>query len=446
MQTAHLVPDALAVTIGATPQDPPLDETELHAGNLSTWTLPPGLPFTAIIDPLTGRLTLVNPLAGNDQLYVPRYNYGFSADLGAGSYDRSASVRTEAVTLFPKGGNSPGPVTGFTLPTDGTHSFANSKTYRPDTPPGNRLSGIEDLWIQADDRERPYITLVPENNEREWIFEAAPKANDDVRCLTLDGLWLGVNPDGIPDEVLADPDDACTPVEAVLAIEGEFDRVVIRHCTLDPGGERARLVPATCTPIASVVLEIRGQVQELLIESSIVGAIREVTDDTDPCSVGSIVIRDSIVQNLLPNTPAIATRMGRVHLERVTVLGDVAVNRLDASEALIPGLVRVLDNQHGCFRFSATDQHPNRRLPRQFESHLFAPSIARHVFVSRRFGDPGFAQLSKTAPETIVTGAENGSEIGAFSQLLNPIKRRDLERKVVEFMPFGLIPQFIFET
>ncbi len=255
-----------------------------------------------------------------------------------------------------------------------------------------------------------------------------------------------MNPDGIPNETLADPADACTPVEAVLAIEGEFDRVVIRHCALDPGGERARLVAGTCTPIASAVLEIRGQVRELVIESSIVGAIREVTDDADPCSVGRIVIRDSIVQSLLPDTPAIATRVGEVRLERVTVFGDIAVNRLDASEALIQGLVRVLDNQHGCFRFSATDQHPERRLPRQFESHLFAPAIARHFFVSRSFGDPGFAQLSRTAPQTITTGAENGSEIGAFSRLLNPIKRRDLKRKVIEFMPFGLIPQFIFET
>ena len=443
----HLTPDALAVTIGAAPQDPPLDETGLHAGNLSNWTLPAGLFFRAIVDPQSARLMLVNPLAAAEQLYVPRYHYGFSADLGAGTYDRSASVRTEAVTLFPDGGNAPGPVTGFSLPTDGTHSFKNSKTYRPDAPPGNLLSGIKDLWIQADDRERPYVSLVPGGNAREWIFEAAAKVNaDDVRCLTLDGLWIGVNPDGIPDEVLADPADACTPVEAVLAIEGDFDRVVIRHCTLDPGGERARLVANTCTPIASVVLEIRGQVRELVIESSIVGAIREVTSDTDPCSVGKIIIRDSIVQSLLPATAAIATRVGEVQLDRVSVFGDVAVNRLDASEAIIQGLVRVLDNQHGCFRFSATDERPARRLPRQFESRLFAPAIPNHFFTSKRFGDPAFAQLSRTAPQTIATGAEHGSEMGAFSGLLNPIKRRDLERKVIEFMPFGLIPQFIFET
>ena len=163
----------------------------------------------------------------------------------------TARERTHGgLTLFPDGGDSPGPVTGFTLPTDGTHSFMNSKTYRPDAPPDNRLSGIEDLWIQANDRERPHVSLVPGNNAREWVVEAASKvADDDVRCLTLEGLWIGLNPDGIPDEALANPDDACTPVEAVLAIEGEFDRVLIRHCTFDPGGNahgssRARARPS----------------------------------------------------------------------------------------------------------------------------------------------------------------------------------------------------------
>ena len=40
----------------------------------------------------------------------------------------------------------------------------------------------------------------------------------------------------------------------------------------------------------------------------------------------------------------------------------------------------------------------------------------------------------------------NGSEIGAFSSLLNPIKMDDLKAKVNEFMPFGLIAQYINET
>jgi hypothetical protein len=47
----------------------------------------------------------------------------------------------------------------------------------------------------------------------------------------------------------------------------------------------------------------------------------------------------------------------------VTVFGDVSVNRLDATEALIQGTVRVLDNQHGCFRFSTAHDTPDKRMP-----------------------------------------------------------------------------------
>ena len=43
-------------------------------------------------------------------------------------------------------------------------------------------------------------------------------------------------------------------------------------------------------------------------------------------------------------------------------------------------------------------------------------------------------------------GAENGSELGAWSASLNPIKEDSLARKVEEYLPFGLAPMFIRET
>jgi hypothetical protein len=77
---------------------------------------------------------------------------------------------------------------------------------------------------------------------------------------------------------------------------------------------------------------------------------------------------------------------------------------------------------------------------------VLAPAIPNHVFVARRFGDPGYAQLGPTAPEDIRRGGENRSEIGVFNRRLLPIRRADLEGKVAEYLPFGLIAQFIRET
>ena len=101
---------------------------------------------------------------------------------------------------------------------------------------------------------------------------------EDVRTLTLEGLWLGILPTGLAPDV----DGEFTPVETLLVLDGDFDCVRISHCTLDPGGERARIDPSISEVIPSVSLEIRGQVKQLIIESSIVGAIRESTSDHGP--------------------------------------------------------------------------------------------------------------------------------------------------------------------
>ena len=119
----------------------------------------------------------------------------------------------------------------------------------------------------------------------------------------------------------------------------------------------------------------------------------------------------------------------------------VDVERLDATEALITGLVDVTDTQAGCFRFSAAPA--GSRLPHPFRAVAWDGGP---VFSSLRFGDPGYAWLAEAAPDALRRGAENGSELGAWSAALNPIKEDSLARKVEEYLPFGLAPMFIRET
>jgi hypothetical protein len=139
-------------------------------------------------------------------------------------------------------------------------------------------------------------------------------------------------------------------------------------------------------------------------------------------------------------------------LRRVTVLGELDVEELDASAALITGFADVTNTQKGCFRFSAVLRRrdpfnpasPHSRVPHPYESHWLDDASA--LFTSTRFGDPAFCQLSEAAGLPLSRGAENGSEIGAFSSLLNPIKRDSLQMKIREFAPFGLLPFFVYET
>jgi hypothetical protein len=335
-----------------------------------------------------------------------------------------------------------------TLPSEapgGVVEFRDSKTYNAQ----EDVAGITTLTVQAANLERPYVRRIA-GDAGEWTWTAKPKVavavgqpepSSNLRTLTLSGLWIGIE-----NESAAPGPAPCPPVPAALVLDGVFDRVVIRNCTLDPGGEKVRIEADECQPIPFVRLQVRGNVEELVIDSSIVGPIVEDTRASKPGVIQRLIVRDSIVQSIDVGIPAIATVLGEVELQRVTVFGDVAVNRLFATEALIQGVVRVVDTQHGCFRFSATNDEPDRRLPQQFESHLFDPVVPNRVFESRRFGDPGFAQLRDSAPATLTRGAENGSEIGAFSRLLNPIRLADLSVKVDEFMPFGLVAQYIEQT
>jgi hypothetical protein len=457
---AHLMPtviqpdpSAVAVANGLGINAPAIKHQQIAAGNLENWGASLGMLSSEtilVIDPERARFWFpAPPLAEN--LWVPVYHYGFSGEIGAGTFDRQNTIATPSVPriTIPNGGsNHPGPVemnASLLMPT-GVYEFVDSKTYQPN----GDVTGIDKLTLRAANTERPYVKRRTPT-ATEWMFAAESKATvpsgepepeTNLRFLTIDGLWIGIEAEGATAALAP-----CPTIAAALVLQGVFDRVVIRHCTLDPGGEKGRIAPDQCQAIPYVRLLVRGNVEELVIESSIVGPIVEEESSGTRGTIQKLIVRDSIVHSIDPTaSPAIETKLGQVELQRVTVFGDVTVNRLFASEALIQGRVEVTDNQHGCFRFSATNDDPQKRLPPQFESRFLSPTIPNHFFVSRRFGDPGYAQLSETAPESIIRGAENRSEIGVFSSLLNPIKLDDLKAKVTEFMPFGLIDQYVNET
>jgi hypothetical protein len=131
------------------------------------------------------------------------------------------------------------------------------------------------------------------------------------------------------------------------------------------------------------------------------------------------------------------------------------VHRLECSESILTDVVEVEDTQDGCVRFSAWAAESV--LPRQYESLEIADGAP--LFVSVRFGEWGYAQLADGVDAqilgpwpvpppvmplpSIATGAENGSEMGAFCAALAPVKERSLLIKYAEYMPAGLIPVLI---
>jgi len=367
----------------------------MTAANLDAWTV--NAPNLALaLDPERGRFLFLTedpapPVLGS-------YDYGAVGEIGAGTYDRQA-VET---SLPDRQLTAREPITATDLRNNGVTQINDNRTYGP-LP--NKLS-VQALTFQAANQRRPYIEL-----DQNWILSSGP--NEDA-TLVLDGLWIGARS---PQSIL---------------LRGDYERVTIRHCTLDPGG-----AAADGAALGPITLVIEAQIETVVIESSILGPIRVQGEGL----VERLILRDSILQSLDSAQPALDLGAGSACLERVTVLGAVSVQQLQAMDSLITGLITVVDTQSGCFRFSAAP--PGSRLPHPYRTYPLTDANA--IFTSRRFGHPAFAQLSEAAPVELQRGAENGSEIGAYSGLLNPILLDSLKTKVEEYLPFGLIPMFVYQ-
>jgi len=152
---------------------------------------------------------------------------------------------------------------------------------------------------------------------------------------------------------------------------------------------------------------------------------------------------------------------GSVSLSRCTVLGPMFVHRLNASESILDNLATVEDPQDGCVRFSAYAAGSNLHQP--YRSVEIDPGAL--IFASRLFGRPEYAQLRSDAdleilaqgsgakgcgcsPEgevaaSILTGAQNGAEMGVYCLEAVALKRRGLALKFEEYSPIGQLPVWI---
>lgn len=393
--------DANSIVVGFETEVNELFPTEkITVANLISWSV--AISKELAIDPENGRFMFLSAPEKPEDIYIA-YHYGFSGPIGAGSYERRWIIDSVPNTIKTGGGT----LSATDLLNNGTTQIDDSKTYGPIA---SKISIVE-MVLQAGNKKRPYLRL-----ESPWILSTGTNKNS---LLTLDGLWIGAKGN----------------LNAEIILRGHFEYVVIRNCTLDPGGSKN----IKNEDLFPVNLIIEGHVENLCIESSILGPVIVGNDGY----VEQTCIKDSIIQSIDSSVNAVEIKTGKTDMERSTIFGQIDLHRLYATEVLITAKSNVTDTQNGCFRFSAAPR--SSRLPHPFECLLFEHDT-NHWFTSRRFGDPGYGQLSDTAPAILMKGAENGSEMGAYGNLLNPIKFEGLKTKIDEYMPFGLIPIYIHKT
>jgi hypothetical protein len=230
-------------------------------------------------------------------------------------------------------------------------------------------------------------------------------------------------------------------------------------CTVLPGPATDEPGPA---PDAAVLWDdAQDHRAQLTIASSIVGAVR-----TGP-GVAVVTGEDSVIHRA-GHGPGLAVGgveeparsrgeeadpggdrpAGRVSLRRVTVIGRVRAQELDADTCLFAALVVVDSRQTGCLRFCRVE--PGSVLPRHYRcvpgaDDLERGDAARAAFGSLRPGSPLFAALGDAASPLVLTASEAGDQVGAFAGTYPGLRRGNLAAKLAEFLPAGLRPVVVLE-
>ena len=145
---------------------------------------------------------------------------------------------------------------------------------------------------------------------------------------------------------------------------------------------------------------------------------------------------------LVSPRPAIAgdfsgTPGASVSLTRCTVFGAVRVESVgEISDSIINGLLISDRRQVGCVEYSWIE--PGSQTARQHQCQPATPSTPEPVFVSRRFGTPGYGRLRRIGATAVIRSASDGFEMGAMARLGQTQRDDNLRRGIEEFLRFGL--------
>jgi hypothetical protein len=431
----------------------PVPPGDVRCRDLDTWIQPPG--HVVGVDVRRGRLAFGTAFVPAQRVDV-FYHWGFSADLGGGPYQRgkwmvASSVPALRLTVRENGVAPDFPTLDAALAAwaspgrpSAVITILDNRTYTVASP--LELADGNFLVIQAADRRRPHV--IPDGGEL-LITGDHPGAE-----LTVSGLL----------------------VEGAVRVTGEVHRLRLLHTTLVPGrGLREDGSPATLSP--SVTVEASNSAGDRINEAfrlhvafSILGPLRL------PDHAEGLVLLDSIVDGL--GDAAIAASGSSDQpgppgtLERVTILGRSFLRKVPlATEVIFTEPVEVSQRQDGCVRFSFVPAEsitprryrtqPDLAIAARIEvaekagpltaaqrAALTAEVRARTVpsFTSIHYGLPGYAQLRLGAPLEIRTGAEDGSEMGAFCHLKQPQRETNLRVRLEEYLPFGLDAGLIYVT
>ncbi|MCH8303732.1 MAG: hypothetical protein IIB94_01230 [Candidatus Marinimicrobia bacterium] len=403
------------------------------------------------IDPVRGRIAF--PAKSVPNKVQVSYAYGFSADIGGGAYDHEEVTSGNSVEVW-----------RISVSQDNSHDASNLdeaikewQKYIDNAIEDRQKSIIErkviitfkDSGTYNVDTEQTSISLKP---DQELVIQAANGCRPLLRLLDSDGNISTLN---IEISETDENDESRTAASLTingLLIEGglkiaenSLAKLEIIHTTL---------VPST---LPSIIVKAENRNFELDITHSIIGSLKLSE------RMRSLTVRDGIIdasgsEDDSNNNKAIGGYDDGVGpsttLERVTVFGEVRVSSMNlATEVIFNNLVTVTRRQEGCIRYSYL---PIESLsPKKFRCQ---PELAlatekysntdflRPGFVSSRYGEPEYGQLSRDCAQEIKTGGEDNREMGAFNYIMQPQREANLKASMDDYLRFGMEAGIFYVT
>jgi hypothetical protein len=385
-------------------------------------------PIAAVVDPVLGRFVFTQgnaPTSGQE--VVVDYHYGFSSDLGGGTYDRHAdldersdfsffqvdhahgghaALQQRLADWFAQAPNTPGAVI----------EILDNFIYDLDAGLVLSIPEGKHLEIRAANRSRPVIVLGGDLDVR-----LAPRAG-----LTLNGLWVQGG-----------------RLLVTVDLEGPTT-VSLVHTTLVPraSSESLRIVGSsspTSPPLA----------MSCALHRSITGGL-ELAALGPGCVLD---VHDSIVDRLGGTA---LDHGGVLRASASTILGRTRAGVVElASDMLFTGTVMSERRQTGITRFSyaplGSELPPRFQCQPPFEQAMDTAQEAVLFRITPRFtsvdyGEPGYCQLTVSMPDDILRGASDEGEMGVWNHLEQSQRTLNLRGALGEYLRLGLEAGLIFVT
>ena len=474
---------------GGTEEEVPVEAIsvcDLSDDALGDWQRPEA-PVRVSVDPVLGRLILATTEVGVTGVRIT-WAYASPGRYAGGPYDRSDSVDQMGVESFNwRRGVLRDTVLSDAVPADTVDALTTA---------------IAQWNAAVAAATGPLRGLIVVLDNSSYDGNLAIDLNADCSLVIAAGQWFDDTPDAVGEwpitRLVADgrrphvrgnvvvrtPDSDTAEGDRALVIDG----MLIDGSMVVTQGDLTRLRLAHLSLVPVVNADGEGFGGGLTIQGGTDGKNAALQVELDHVWTGSVLaapdaaevmtINDCIIDSQTDpsmmtafDQPAIVASSSTLRIDRTSVLGTTEVQTLFASDCIFGGTVTTERRQVGCVRYSWVSP-ADSVTPRRFrcQPDLALDALTREPgweardaasrdaerarvlaqiqpeFTSTTFGEPDYGMLAPASVTEIRTGAENGSEMGAFSALDIPLREGNLRASLDEFLPFGFEAGIFFVT